>query len=281
MNKIGIVGAGTMGSGIAQVAAGAGYEVVLRDIDMSYVERSLGIINKNLTKSVQKGRISEEDKEKIMGSITGTTELEKLADADLVIEAVTETMHLKKEILEALDEICSPAAILASNTSALSITEMAMVTKRPEKVIGMHFFNPAPVMRLIEVTKGMLTSQETFEAVKEVSIKLGKTPVTVNEAPGFIVNRILVPMINEAAYLLTEGVASARDIDEAMKLGANHPIGPLALADLIGLDVCLFIMEILYSEFGDSKYRPCPLLRKKVRAGQLGRKTGEGFFKYS
>ncbi|MDI3534843.1 MAG: 3-hydroxybutyryl-CoA dehydrogenase [Thermosediminibacterales bacterium] len=280
MKKIGVLGAGTMGSGIAQVIAQGRYEVVLRDVDMDFVNSGLEKIKKNLSRSVVKQRITREEMENVMSRIQGTTDINAFKDADMVIEAVTENMEVKKQVFKELDAICDEHTILASNTSALSITELAAQTGRPDKVIGVHFFNPVPVMKLVELTKTLTTSENTFKAVKDFVEKVGKTPVTVNEAPGFVVNRILVPMINEAVFTLSEGVADAEDIDTAMKLGANHPIGPLALADLIGLDVCLAIMETLYQEFGDSKYRPCPLLRKKVRAGQLGRKTGVGFFEY-
>lgn len=281
MKKIGIVGAGTMGSGIAQTIAQSGYEVILRDIEQDFVDQGLAKIEKNLARSVQKERISAAEKDAVSGRITGTTELSKLADADLVVEAITEQMEIKKSVFQDLDELCSPETILASNTSALSITEIATTTKRPDKVLGIHFFNPVPVMKLVELIKSITTAEETFNKAKEFVEKIGKTPVEVNEAPGFVVNRILIPMINEAAFILYEGIAKADEIDTAMKLGANHPLGPLALGDLVGLDVCLAIMETLYNEFGDSKYRPCPLLRKKVRAGHLGRKTGRGFFEYN
>ncbi|QTL97369.1 3-hydroxybutyryl-CoA dehydrogenase [Iocasia frigidifontis] len=281
MKKIGIVGAGTMGSGIAQTIAQSGYEVILRDIEQDFVDQGLAKIEKNLARSVQKERISAAEKDAVSGRITGTTELSKLADADLIIEAITEQMEIKKRVFQELDELCSPETILASNTSALSITEIATTTKRPDKVLGIHFFNPVPVMKLVELIKSITTAEETFNKAKEFVEKIGKTPVEVNEAPGFVVNRILIPMINEAAFILYEGIAKVDEIDTAMKLGANHPLGPLALGDLVGLDVCLAIMETLYNEFGDSKYRPCPLLRKKVRAGHLGRKTGRGFFEYN
>ena len=280
MKKIAVLGAGTMGSGIAQVIAQAGYEVILRDIKEEYVDQGLKTIRKNLDRSVKKERITEDKKEDILEHISGTTDVSHLSDVDLVIEAVNEDMDLKKKIFKELDEVTKDEAILASNTSALSVTEIATVTSRPDKVMGVHFFNPVPVMKLVELIRSITTSDETFEKLESFIEELGKTAVEVNEAPGFVVNRILVPMINEAVFLLNEGVASAEDIDTAMKLGANHPIGPLALGDLIGLDVCLAIMETLHEEFGDSKYRPCPLLRKKVRAGQLGRKTGEGFYQY-
>jgi len=280
MKKVGVLGAGTMGSGIAQVIAQGGYQVILRDIKEEYVEKGLKGINKNLKRSVKKERITQDKMDQTLANIDTTTEVSDLADVDLVIEAVNEDMELKKKIFKELDEVTKDDAILASNTSALSITEIATVTERPDKVVGVHFFNPVPVMKLVELIKSITTSDEAFEKVESLVKELGKSPVEVNEAPGFVVNRILVPMINEAAFLLNEGVASAEDIDTAMKLGANHPIGPLALGDMIGLDVCLAIMETLYDEFGDSKYRPCPLLKKKVRANQLGRKTGEGFYSY-
>ncbi|WP_029688687.1 3-hydroxybutyryl-CoA dehydrogenase [Thermoanaerobacter sp. A7A] len=280
MQKIFVVGAGTMGSGIAQVFAENGFDVIIRDVDIKFVERGLGVIENNLKRSVEKGKITEEEKNKVLGRIKGTVDINEAKDVDFVIEAAIENMEIKKQIFKELDNVCKEGTILATNTSSLSITEIASSTARPEKVIGMHFFNPVPVMKLVEVIKGMKTSEETFNTVKELAQKLGKTPVEVNEAPGFVVNRILIPMINEAIGVLADGVASASDIDEAMKLGANHPIGPLALSDLIGNDVVLAIMDTLYSEFNDSKYRPHPLLRKMVRAGLLGRKTGKGFFEY-
>ena len=281
MKKIFVLGAGTMGAGIVQAFAQKGYEVIVRDIKDEFVERGIAGINKNLTRLVTKGKMTEEVKEEILQRISGTTDMSLAADCDLVVEAAVENMKIKKEIFAQLDEICKPETILASNTSSLSITEVASATKRPDKVIGMHFFNPAPVMKLVEVIRGIATSQETFDAVKELSIAIGKEPVEVSEAPGFVVNRILIPMINEASFILQEGIASAEDIDTAMKYGANHPMGPLALGDLIGLDVCLAIMDVLYTETGDSKYRASSILRKYVRAGWLGRKTGKGFFDYS
>ena len=281
MEKIFVLGAGTMGAGIVQAFAQKGYEVIVRDIKDEFVERGIAGINKGLSRQVAKGKITEEAKEEILARISGTTDMSLAADCDLVVEAAVENMNIKKEIFAQLDEICKPETILASNTSSLSITEVASATKRPDKVIGMHFFNPAPVMKLVEIIRGMATSNETFNAVKELSLAIGKEPVEVAEAPGFVVNRILIPMINEASVILQEGVASVEDIDTAMKYGANHPMGPLALGDLIGLDVCLAIMDVLYNETGDSKYRASSILRKYVRAGWLGRKSGRGFYNYN
>lgn len=281
MEKIFVLGAGTMGAGIAQAFAAKGHEVIVRDIKDEFVDRGLANIKKGLSKQVEKGRMTLEAMEELLGRISGTTDLSLAEDCDLVVEAAVEVMDIKKKIFAELDTICKPETILASNTSSLSITEVATATKRPDKVIGMHFFNPAPVMKLVEIIKGMATSQETFDAVKEVAIAIGKDPIEVAEAPGFVVNRILIPMINEAASILSENIASAADIDKAMMLGANHPMGPLALGDLIGLDVCLAIMDVLLKETGDSKYRANPLLRKYVRAGWLGRKSGRGFHNYA
>ncbi|MFZ5591374.1 MAG: 3-hydroxybutyryl-CoA dehydrogenase [Bacillota bacterium] len=281
VKTIGVVGAGTMGAGIAQVAARAGFQVILRDVAENFVARGLGAIKKNLDRDVQKNRLSAQDAQEIMERISGTVNLTDLAGCDFIIEAIIEQMPLKKELYKQLDEICPPHTIFASNTSGLSITEMAAATKRPAQFIGMHFFNPVPVMKLVEIIKAAETNQETLETTKDLTTRLGKEYILVNESPLFAVNRILVPMLNEAMFVLMEGVASAQDIDKGMMLGANHPIGPLALCDLIGLDVMLMVTETLYQETGDSKYRPCPLLRKMVRAGHLGRKTGRGFYVYN
>ncbi len=280
MKKIGVLGTGTMGAGIVQVFAQNGFEVVNRSRRQTSIDKGLAIVTKNLDRSVQKGRMTEEEKQEILGRIQTSTELEIVKDCDLIVEAATENLEAKKELFAELDKLCKPETIFATNTSSLSITEIASATNRPDKVIGMHFFNPVPVMKLVEIIKGIATSEETKTTIVELAKTIGKTPVEVEEAPGFVVNRILIPMINEAIGIYADGVAKAEDIDEAMKLGANHPMGPLALGDLIGLDVCLAIMEVLYNEFGDSKYRPHPLLRKMVRGNLLGRKTGAGFYQY-
>ncbi len=281
MKKIGVLGTGTMGAGIIQVLAQNGYEVVLRARRDSSVEKGIATVNKNLDRLVAKEKITDADKQEIMGRIKGSTDISIVADADLIIEAATEDMEAKKALFAELDELCKPETIIATNTSSLSITEIGAATKRADKIIGMHFFNPVPMMKLVEIIKGLATSDETRDTILKLTQDLGKTPVEVDEAPGFVVNRILVPMINEGIGIYADGVASVSDIDAAMKLGANHPMGPLELGDLIGLDVCLAIMETLYAEFGDSKYRPHTLLRKMVRAGKLGRKTGIGFYDYS
>lgn len=281
IKKIMIVGAGQMGGGIAQVAAQAGLSVVLNDIKPEFVERGLGIITKNLERSVAKGKLSEEDKSATLSRIIGSTSLDDARDVDLIIEAAVENMAIKADIFKTLDKTAPAHAILATNTSSLPITEIAAVTGRPTQVIGMHFFNPVPVMKLVEIIRGLATSNETFKAVEELSLKIDKVPVEINDSPGFAVNRMLIPMINEAIYCVYEGVGTPEAIDSVMKFGANHPMGPIALADLIGLDTCLAIMDVLYQGFGDSKYRACPLLRKMVKAGWLGQKTGRGFYDYA
>ena len=276
----GVVGAGTMGNGIAQVAARAGFDVVLRDVADEFLARGIKAIEKNLQRDVDKERLDAGEKQTIINRIKTTTELSALRDAFIVVEAVTEDLRVKTEVFRSLDQITRPDAILASNTSSISITKLGAATSKPDKVIGMHFMNPVPVMKLVEVIRGAATSDETYEAVRALSEKLGKTALECQDYPGFISNRVLMPMINEAIFALHEGVATRESIDGIMKLGMNHPMGPLTLADFIGLDVCLAIMNVLHEGFGDSKYRPCPLLQRYVDAGWLGRKTGRGFYEY-
>ena len=280
IEKISVIGTGTMGAGIVQAFAQAGRKVTMKSRSEASNAKAMGKITKSLARLVEKGKMEQAAMDAVLANITLTCDYADIADSDLVIEAAVESLDLKLELFAMLDGLCKPEAVLATNSSSLSITAIGAATKRPDKVIGMHFFNPAPVMKLVEVIRGQKTSDEVFDAVSALCTAIGKVPVEVNEAPGFVVNRVLIPMINEAVGILADGVASRDDIDNAMRLGANHPMGPLALGDLIGLDVCLAIMEVLHSEFGDDKYRPHPLLRKMVRANLLGRKTGEGFYKY-
>jgi 3-hydroxybutyryl-CoA dehydrogenase len=280
IKKVGVVGAGTMGNGIAQVFALAGYPVTLRDVGQPQIDRGLSTINKSLNKFVEKGKISEDDSKAAFSRISPTTDLRDLSGSDLVVEAIFENFDVKVPTFKELDGLLAPESIFASNTSSIAITSLAAVTSRPDRFIGMHFFNPVPLMSLVEIIRGLSTSDETYATIRDLAVKLGKTPVEVKDYPGFVSNRVLMPMINEAVFALYEGVATREDIDTVMKLGMNHPMGPLTLADFIGLDVCLDILHVLYEGFKDPKYRPCPLLVKMVQAGKLGRKTGEGFYKY-
>ena len=280
IEKIMVIGAGPMGGGIAQVAAQAGLQVVLNDIDAGFIEKRIAFIDKTLARNVEKGRISEGEKSEILARLIPSTSLQDAAGVDFVVEAAIENMEIKERIFRDLDAIAKPGVILATNTSSLPITEIAAVTNRPANVIGMHFMNPVPVMTLVEIIRGIATSDEVYQIVEDLAKRMGKTPVEVNDYPGFISNRVLMPMINEAIYCVYEGVAEPEAVDQVMKLGMNHPMGPLTLADFIGLDTCLAIMEVLYEGFADSKYRPCPLLRKMVKAGWLGKKSGKGFYAY-
>ena len=280
IQKIMVIGAGQMGSGIAQVAAQAGLEVILRDVEDRFVSKGLGVIGKNLSRDLEKGRKTEADKAAILGRILGVTSLDGAAGVDMVIEAVTENLEVKQGLFRELDRICGPETIFASNTSSLPITQLAAATSRPDRFIGMHFMNPVPVMKLVEIIRGLATSDQVYEAVHDLAARMEKTSVEVSDYPGFVSNRVLMPMINEAVFCVYEGVASVEDVDTVMKLGMNHPMGPLTLADFIGLDTCLAIMEVLYEGYNDPKYRPCPLLKKMVMAGRLGRKSGHGFYTY-
>jgi len=280
IQSVGVIGAGTMGNGIAHVAARSGLKVILHDVEQRSLDRAISTITKNLDREIAKGKISVDDKSSALSRITPTIRNTAIAEADFIIEAVIEDFGTKSKVFQAMDQIARPGAILASNTSSISITKLASRTKRADKVIGMHFMNPVPMMPLVEIVKGLATSDETYQITKQLAASLGKTPVEVNDFPGFVSNRVLMPMINEAIYCVMEGVGTVEAVDSIMKLGMNHPMGPLSLADLIGLDVCLDIMEVLHSGLGDSKYRPCPLLRKMVDAGRLGRKSGQGFYKY-
>lgn len=280
IRKVGVIGAGTMGNGIAHVFARSGYEVVLCEVAQRFLDQGITTIRKNLQREVDKNKITQEESNAAIGRIQGVLNRNALAECDFVIEAATEKFEIKSEIFRDIDRICRPEVILSTNTSSISITKIAALTRRPDKVIGMHFFNPVPVMKLVEVIRGLATNDETFQAVKEIAEKLGKTPVEVNDAPGFVSNRVLMPLLNEAIYAVMEGVATPAAVDEVFKLGMAHPMGPLTLADFIGLDICLDIMRVIHEGLGDPKYRPCPLLVKMVDAGWLGRKSGRGFYQY-
>ena len=280
IERVGVIGAGTMGNGIAHVFARSGYSVILCDVEQRFLDRALAAITKNLDRELAKKRITQPQKGETLQRIAPTVERAKLAECDFIVEAASEKLEIKSELFRDLDRICRPEVILASNTSSISITKLAAVTKRPQKVIGMHFFNPVPVMKLVEIVRGLATADETFQTVRKLAVKLEKSPVEVNDAPGFVSNRVLMPLLNEAMYTVMEGVATPEAIDEVFKLGMNHPMGPLTLADFIGLDVCLDIMRVLHNGLGDPKYRPCPLLVKMVDAGWLGKKSGRGFYKY-
>ncbi|KEF38467.1 3-hydroxyacyl-CoA dehydrogenase [Schinkia azotoformans MEV2011] len=280
IQKVMVIGAGQMGSGIAQVCAMAGFDVILQDLKQEFLDRGMGVIDKNLQRQVDKDRMTSDEKAAIIARLQPSTDIQSASEVDIIIEAAVENMEIKSNIFKQLDEIAPAHTILATNTSSLPITEIAAVTKRPEKVIGMHFMNPVPVMKLVEIIRGLATADEVYQAIEDMTKKLNKVPVEVNDFPGFVSNRVLMPMINEAIYTVYEGVATPEAVDEVMKLGMNHPMGPLTLADFIGLDTCLYIMEVLHAGFGDDKYRPCPLLRKYVKAGWLGKKSGRGFYKY-